>query len=485
MAQFPYRRRFNVAGFAGAPKPFASILPDIARNAINDAAIRRVTTNIANSAREQFDKYKGAFDILSNLNNVLESGGNFDAQLAAAYTLMRSVATEFGGAYGAAIGTVLDVMQKLTKWLAEAMPRLPDTCNTMPIQASQHYCVTHGLATTALLPDDAAYLVWTKARKFFIGNALYRLRARDAYKPAEGCFWSWHDYPMIAPADATLRDQVVSTEYTDSSYTGDSGIPTATIGTLRTVYWKDSYVSNPDFTYRPDVASADLKIKTLSVVCRPRRVFPGPCIFPSMLDWYDYLREYPDVDGANAAIAIGDRIANKLVADGAEYQGWGYDADGRGGYRSWLSGYWIGVEQLDDETIFGLLRWFTTLPTETVTAGNMLPSDIEPIPPGNPGAGEGWGWMPGLDLFLRDFIIRNGKYMRYHYGVLLDEYKRRRDAGTWTIKTAAAGGTPSKFALPGKTKTGQTVQPQAAGIPAAAVVGGVGVAGLLAWLLLK
>jgi hypothetical protein len=321
-------------------------------------------------------------------------------------------------------------------------------------QAAQHYALAKwGLRLT---PEEASARVWRDEGMLFVGTLLQKERyGWETFYAAPGCFWSWHDYPMSAPPGATL---------VRSSSTG-----------VRHVRWEDSYLSNTNFTLRLDAGSTlEEKPSLLTVATRPRREF-GP-ISPAggYTDWYEYFAAHPDPEGSAAAIVAGDRVARKLLTDGgAEYMGWGFNSD-YWGNKCWLSGYFFSVRGLDDETLFGILRWFSTLPTRDQTTGIILPEDFVTIPPEDPRLGStGWSWHPGLDLYLRDMIIRNGKYLDKHYYTLLQEYKRRVDSGTWSLGSAA-------------TQQAGNGSGEPTGIPTAVkVVAGAAAVGGLAWLLLR
>lgn len=404
------------------------------RREANAAAIARINDSIRGTASAQIERYGQAFDALANFGRAIQSGGDFTAQLNAAYDTIETVAGMIP-VYGTALRALFAVMQSLTNWLASVIPSMPDSCNTYPKQAAQHYArAKWGLSLT---PDEAEARVYRDERLFFIGTVLSRRYATSPYYPAPSCFWIWHDFPMAAPSGAVLEPSVVGSNQ-------------------RMVDWPDAFLSNTDYTLRLDASgSLEDKQRFLTVATRPWREFPSP-VSPASgyRDWYDYLQSHPDNEGSAAAIAKGDQVAEKLLTDGnGEYMGWGYDSSSLG-YRSWLSGYFVSVEGLDDETIFGLLRWFSSLPTENLREGTILPTEMMVIPPEDPSVGDGWGWHPGLDFFLRDFIYNNGPYMAYHYSVLLQEYKRRKDAGIWTIRM------PGTTMLPLIRRSGPTLSPK-------------------------
>lgn len=406
-------RFYNSRGVRGVGRGLGGLgaTVDELRRQANARGLQRLTDNMRGTASSQLEKYGGTLDALADLGAAIQSGGNFTRQLNAVYDAASSVAALFP-VYGQVVSVLLEVMQALTNWIASAVPAMPTSCHTYHKQAAQHYArVKWGLS---LSPDDAEARVYRDEKMFFIGTVLYRRLATQPFQPAPGCFWSWDDYPMAAPSGTVLEEE----------------------WGYRWVRFPDGFLSNTDYTLRLDAGgSLSDKERLLSVATRPRRKFPSP-ISPASgyRDWYEYLEAHPDNEGTAAAIEKGDQLARKLLSDGhGEYMGWGYDSSTLG-YRSWLSGYFVTVEGLDDETIFALLRWFSTLPTEDLPEGTVLPVDMMVIPPeADPSAGDGWGWIPGLDYFLRIFIQNAGPNMAYHYSVLLQEYRRRKAAGTWTI----------------------------------------------------
>jgi len=425
-------RFYNSRGVRGVGRGLGGLgaTADELRRQANARGLQRLTDNMRGTASSQLEKYGGTLDALANLGAAIQSGGDFTRQLNAVYDAASSVAALFP-VYGQVVGVLLEIMQALTKWIASAVPALPTSCQTYPKQAAQHYArVKWGLS---LSPDDAEARVYRDEKMFFIGTVLYRRLATQPFQPAPGCFWMWHDYPMAAPSGAVLEPAIIGSNQ-------------------RMVRWTDAFLSNTDYTLRLDASgSLSDKERFLSVATRPWRKFPSP-ISPASgyRDWYEYLEAHPDNEGSAAAIEKGDQLVRKLLSDGhGEYMGWGYDSSTLG-YRSWLSGYFVTVEGLDDETIFALLRWFSTLPTEDLREGTVLPIDMMVIPPeADPSAGSGWGWHPGLDYFLRDFILNNGPYMAYHYSVLLQEYRRRKAAGTWTISARPIDVVGGASRLPG------------------------------------
>lgn len=444
------------------------LTPDEARTAANTQAVTDLYNSIEGTAENTIEKYGDTFDKLADLGKVIQSGGDFTSQLNAAYEAAASVASLFP-VYGTAISVLLRVMEGLTNWIAEAVPHLPDSCNTAARQAAQHYY--NAKFSRVLSPEDAEFEVYQNLGMLCCMTVIYRRYSSSSYDMAPGCFYPWNDYPMFPrpttrpgpPMDCRVE---TSGDYsgvmicTGEGYTGGS----------------DASLRNSDLTLRLiDGTTLDQKRVLLETACRPKRKVVGvPPRAGGYLSWYQYLYDHPDEEGTRAAFAAGKAVVDKLYSDGgAEYMGWGYDRDSIApwGDRSWISAVFFSVKGLDDPTLVHILNWFSQLGDTVLPVGVRLPEEIALIRPNPDPTVGGWAWTPGLALYLEDWMFnQNPQYLPYHYAALLQEYKRRKREGIFTLGPADEGKYAGQGAGAGK------VLLAAAGI---AAVGG------LAWLLFR
>jgi hypothetical protein len=415
--RFPFRESGKLRGLGLTDREI--------RESLNERALESVYGTIRDTATTTLSKYGGAFEDLANLGRAINSGADFTEELNAVYDTVGSVASLIP-VYGQVISVLLDIMQGLTNWLASAIPPLPDACGMTADAAAQQYCFAkYGEHLTG---PEAQYKAYQQEGMFCATTVLYRRQSTlTSYNLAPSCFWPWNDYPVYprpssrpAPGGGCVMD---------AEGFMDCGPTEAT-----------RHLTDPEFTLRLNDGSNDeQKYVNLETCCRPlRRIVGRPPLAGGFSTWAEYLYERPDEEGCAAAIEVGRTTVERLRFEGrAFYRGWGFHHDVVGGDRVWISAVFFNVAGLDDFTLVHILDWFSRLSTTEHPSGLDLPSDVAIIhAPEDPTGPNGWTWAPGLAMYLEDWMYNlNPRNLSKHYYALLQEYKRRKDAGIWTIRS--------------------------------------------------
>jgi len=433
--QFPlavFRR--SCCGQLRGPLGTTALTPEEAA-AQAHASLGQVYGNIAAKGQALLDRYGPGLNAIANDVQAIAGGDAESIVWATTDTALAAVALV------APVGTIIAAIGKvvfgLIKWLVATYPARQVVCAE---NAIRELCVAYkGIAGRTVADYDAGMMaVLRDERRFWIGSTHNRSTTSSG--------WSWANnnenickpyLPGVIGRQATEGGPIVDTRfctYMDRGMEGD-------------------------------------RLAALEIACRPVRTFKAGIGAPlgntTWAQWeadpaFPARQQRRDAD-MTAAVMAGQKIRdNHLLAHGdPKYVG-------RWGDLCAYYGFWIKLAGLPNESLIEILSKVAQ------QAPDSLPDGVDPntyikLSPDLPGV---VCWNDGLvGAYMRFFSWVPPLQKTYAVKALIDEYASRH-----------LGGGSSRFRLPDKTAL---LQKSSSGLPTVAIVGGVGVAALLAWALLS